>query len=145
MYLSTNELKTGRIRPLNLILWSAFLTGMILLSFQNYLLFHSLAELFSIIIAFMMFAIAINTGRFAGANSAFLTFLGLSYGIVGGFDLLHTLAYKGMGVFPNNTANMATELWIIARYLQSAALLIASILFNRQTNIDLVELHLSQV
>ncbi len=97
MYLSTNELKTAGIRPLNLILWSAFLTGMILLSFQNYLLFHSLAELFSIIIAYMMFAIAINTGRFAGANSAFLTFLGLSYGIVGGFDLLHTLAYRLTG------------------------------------------------
>ncbi|MEE8390317.1 MAG: MASE3 domain-containing protein, partial [Anaerolineae bacterium] len=41
---------------------------------------------------------------------------------VGVIDLLHTLAFKDMGVFPNNDANLPTQLWIAARYLESLAL-----------------------
>ena len=115
-----------------------FLIGMIYVSFYNYLLFHSLIELFSIIIAFMMCVIAINTGRFF--KSQFGLILGISYGIIGFFDLLHTLAFKGMGVFPGSTANLPTELWIISRYLESIALFISCILVNKiiKTKIILV-------
>lgn len=117
---------------LQIMLAAAFLIGMIYMSFHNYLLFHSLIELFSIIIAFMMFAIAINTGRFVGPQSRLLSLLGISYGLVGVFDLLHTLAFKGMGVFPVSTANLPTELWIASRYFLAVSLLMTSIFIDKQ-------------
>jgi diguanylate cyclase (GGDEF)-like protein/PAS domain S-box-containing protein len=50
-------------------------------------------------------------------------------------DLLHTLAYNGMGVFGNgNDANLPTQLWIAARYLQSISLLISPLFLHRRLN-----------
>lgn len=40
------------------------------------------------------------------------------------------MAYKGMGVFSGYDANLPTQLWIAARYLQSASLLVAPAFFK---------------
>jgi hypothetical protein len=39
----------------------------------------------------------------------------MAYLSVSFLDLIHTLAYKGMGVFPGFDANLPTQLWIAAR------------------------------
>ncbi len=88
------------------------------LSRYNFLLFHSLSELFSVVVAWSVFLIVWNSRRFIKADA--LLFLGIAYLFIGGIDLVHTLAYKGMGVFPGpNEANPSTQLWIIARYMES--------------------------
>jgi PAS domain S-box-containing protein len=120
------------IRVYQFLFISVFVTGMIYLSFQNYLLFHNIIELFSIIIAYIIFVIAINTTKFTGSHYGNLIFLGISFGIIGAFDLLHTLAYKGMGVFPGSTTNLATELWVVARYLESIALFLYCIFLDKK-------------
>jgi len=94
----------------------------------NYLLFHTLAELFSIIIAYSIFIVAWNTRKFA-QNTYFL-WVGIAYLFVGIFDLFHTLSYKGMGIFAQDTANVATQLWIAARYVESLSLLAATIFYR---------------
>lgn len=94
-----------------------------LLSRYSYLLFHNIAEVFSIFIAWSIFIIAWNTRKIA--TNDYLLFLGISYLFVGVIDLVHTLAYKGMGVFPGYGANLATQLWVGSRYLESISLLIA--------------------
>lgn len=99
-------------------------------SLYSYLLFHSLAEMFSIGVAFGIFMLAWNSRRFM--DSGFLLFLGIAYLFIGSMDLLHTLAYKGMGVFPGYGANLATQLWISARYLESASLLLAPLFLTRK-------------
>ncbi len=86
------------------------LTGLYLLSRVNYLLFHSAVEVFSIVITFAIFAIAWNSRRMM--DSSYLLFIGIACLFVGGVDLLHTLAYTGMGVFPEYGANLPTQLWI---------------------------------
>jgi hypothetical protein len=53
------------------------LIGLYLSSLYNYLLFHSIAELFSIIIACGVFMIAWNSRRFIRNN--YLLFIGVSY------------------------------------------------------------------
>lgn len=93
------------------------------LSLNNYLLFHSIAELFSILIAGTMFIIAWNTRRLSHNN--YLLFLGVGYLFIAIIDLLHTLSYKGMGVFMGYGANLPTQLWIAARYLESLTLLVS--------------------
>jgi PAS domain S-box-containing protein len=97
-------------------------------------LFHSLAEIFSIIIACGIFMIAWNSRRFL--DNHYLLFIGIAYLFVGGLDLLHTLAYKGMGVFSGYDANLPTQLWIAARYLQSISLLLAPLWIGRKLKIN---------
>jgi len=106
------------------------LAGMYVVSLYNYLLFHSLAESFTIVIAFGIFVVIWNARRFIDNN--YLTFIGIAYLFVAFIDLIHALAYKGMGVFPTYNANPATQLWIIARYMESISLLIAPVFIHRK-------------
>ncbi|MGB2821732.1 MAG: MASE3 domain-containing protein [Phycisphaerae bacterium] len=105
-----------------------------LASCYSYLLFHALVEMFSIIVACGIFAIVWNSRRF-WRNGYFL-FLGIGYLFVGGLDLVHTLAYRGMGVFrdPANASNLATQLWVSARYVESLSLFVAPLLLRRRVN-----------
>jgi hypothetical protein len=96
---------------------------LIILSFYNFLLFHTLTEFISIIVSFIIFVLAIYS--FDKAQNNFIIILGIAYGFIGFFDLLHTISYRGMGVFVDNTADLPTQLWIIARYLESIFILIA--------------------
>lgn len=107
-----------------------FFVGLYLISLQNYLLFHGLVEIFSIVIAYSIFIIAWNT-RNLHENHFFL-FLGIAYLFVGSLDLLHTLGYRGMWVFPNHKTNLPAQLWIAARYLESISLLIAPLFFRKK-------------
>jgi signal transduction histidine kinase/PAS domain-containing protein len=100
------------------------------LSRVNYLLFHSSVEVFSIVIAFAIFAIAWNSRHMMDSN--YLLFIGIACLFVGGVDLLHTLAYRGMGVFPEQGSNLATQLWIATRYMLSFSLLAAVFFANRK-------------
>ncbi|MCX6010930.1 MAG: ATP-binding protein [Chloroflexi bacterium] len=110
------------------------LVGLYLSSLYSYLLFHSFAEIFSVIVAAAIFIIAWNSRRFLD-NSYFL-FLGVAFLFVGALDLVHTLAYKGMGIFPEYGTNLATQLWIGARYLQSLSLLVAPLLIGRRLRVN---------
>ncbi|MFP4136178.1 MAG: MASE3 domain-containing protein [Candidatus Acetothermia bacterium] len=110
----------------------ALTAGGYYLSTHNYLLFHSLAELFSIVVAFGIFVVAWNSRTFH--ENDYLTFIGIAYLFVGSIDLIHTLAYEGMGVFPNYGADLPTQLWIIGRYMESLSLLFAPVFFYRKLN-----------
>ena len=110
--------------------------GLYLTSLYSYLLFHSLAEIFSIVIACGIFMIVWNSRRFLDNN--YLLFIGIAYLFVGAVDLIHTLAYKGMGVFQGYETNLATQLWIATRYIQSLSLFIAPLFFRRKLKINLV-------
>jgi diguanylate cyclase (GGDEF)-like protein/PAS domain S-box-containing protein len=103
-----------------------------LTSLYSYLLFHSLAEIFSIVIACGIFMIAWNSRRFL--DDHYLLFVGIAYLFIGGMDLIHTLAYKGMGIFPGYDANLPTQFWITARYVESLSLLIAPLFLGKKLN-----------
>ncbi len=92
---------------------------------HSFLLFHGIVELFGIVVSGCIFVIAWN-GRKLHANFA-LTLLGIAYLAIGVIDLLHMLAYRGMGVFPGIGPNPATQLWIGSRYLISISLLLMAI------------------
>jgi signal transduction histidine kinase len=112
------------------------LSGLYLLSRLNYLLFHSSVEVFTIVITFAIFAIAWNSRRMMDCN--YLLFIGIACLFVGVVDLLHTLAYEGMGVFPEVGANLATQLWLGTRYLLSFSFLAATLFANRKFRPSLV-------
>jgi len=113
-----------------ILLYCGSLAILFLVSLKNYLLFHSLAELFSIVIAFGIFVIGWNSRKYYKNN--YLLFIGIAYLFVAFFDTLHTLAYKGMSVFKGyDDNNLPPQLWLVARYMESIALLLAPTFFSR--------------
>jgi len=88
----------------------------------NYLLFHVAAEGFSIVVACLIFVLATRTYRFS--SDSLLLFLGNAFLAIALIDSFHTIAYKGMGIFPSNDPNTATQLWIAARYMEAFAFLL---------------------
>ena len=108
------------------------LLGLSLISFQNYLLFHSIAEVYSIVIACGIFMLAWNSRKIL--QNHYLLFLGIAYLFIASIDLVHALAYKGMEIFQGNETNPTVQLWIIARYMESISLLIAPVFFKRKLN-----------
>ncbi len=94
-----------------------------MVSLRNYLLAHTLIELYAVIISFTIFYLAWNSRKYSDNN--YLLLLGIAYLFVGGLDLLHTISYRGMGVFTGSDANLPTQLWIAARYVESISVLIA--------------------
>jgi PAS domain S-box-containing protein len=127
---------TGRMGYTSIVLGVLLLVGLYLVSLQNYLLFHGLAEVFSIVIAFSIFIIAWNARRLM--ENSYLLFLGIAYLFIGGLDLIHTLGYTGMGVFPGHTTNLPTQLWVGARYMESLSLLLAPLFLGRRPRAELV-------
>ncbi|WP_040413570.1 MASE3 domain-containing protein, partial [Desulfosporosinus sp. OT] len=98
------------------------IAGLYILESDNYLLFHSLAELFSIIIAVTLFLIMWNSNKYM-KNKA-LVFISIGYLFIAIIDLLHTLSYQGMNIFKDYDF-YANQLWIAARYMESLTLLVA--------------------
>lgn len=120
---------------MDIILGILTFIGLYIAKLYSYPLFHSLAELFSIIIACGMFVVAWNTRKIA--DNHYLLFIGVAYLFVSSFDLAHMLAYKGMGVFTGYTANLPTQLWIAARYMESLSLLFAPFFLQRKLKLPL--------
>ena len=93
------------------------------LSFVNFLWFHTLAELFAIIVGGALYLIAHHS--FALNRNAFLLFVAQGLFWAAAIDLAHTLAYSGMGLVHGDDPNPATQLWLCARLLEAATLLVA--------------------
>jgi serine phosphatase RsbU (regulator of sigma subunit) len=100
------------------------------LSQVDYLLFHSLVETFAALVAVGIFVIAWNTR--AINETEYLGVLGAGMFFVGLTTLVHMLAYKGMGVFHNTTANLPTQLWIVSRLFAGSAFVAAGVSLRRR-------------
>lgn len=109
---------------------STILFGLYILSFFQYPLFHGLVELSSAAVATGVFMIAWNSRRFSGSH--YFLFLGIGFLFAGFIDVLHTLAYSGMNIFTTTGSNTATQLWLVGRYLQAAAWLMAPLFILRR-------------
>ena len=122
--------KSGKI--FSIVSYLLVLVLLYLTSIDNYLLFHLLAEMFSIIVGFSVFILAWNSRQ--RMNNNYLLFLGISYLFISFLDIFHTFAYKGMGVFSGADANLPTQFWISARYMQVMALMVSPVFFKRKLN-----------
>ena len=101
-----------------------------LLSRHNYLLIHSLIEFSSIVLMTAVFLIGWNTRSLV--QNQFFTIMAAGFLAAGMVDLLHTLTYKGMQLFIVPSADVPTQLWLIARTLGTLAFLFASLSLGRK-------------
>ena len=134
---TVQENSTTLTRPANLlqvIFIAVVLITLFLISTVNYLLFHGIVEVAGIAVAFSIFIIIWNTRRVI--TDGFFLIIGISFLFIGSIDLVHMLAYKGMGIFPGNSSDLPTQLWIAARYFQSITFLIATLFIGRTITKD---------
>ncbi len=103
---------------------------LLLLSRFNYLLIHTLIELSSIVLLTAVFLIGWNTRHLV--RRQFFTILAVGFLVSGMVDLLHTLTYKGMQIVPVAGADVATQLWLIARTFGTLAFLLAILSLGRK-------------
>jgi two-component sensor histidine kinase len=119
---------------MNILIGVLLLFGLYLTSLYSYLLFHSLAEIFSIIVACGIFMVAINSRKFIENN--YFLFIGIAYLFIASLDLIHTLSYTDMGVFQEYDTNLPIQIWVAARYVESLTLFIAPLLIGRKLKIN---------
>lgn len=103
----------------------------------NYLLFHTLVELFSIIVAFAVFTVTWNSRKMLDSN--YLYFQGITYLFIGALDLLHTITFKGMNII-QDPIYYSNQFWIATRFLEATALVVGFrfMLQKRKLNADLI-------
>lgn len=123
---------------LSLRIFIAALTlgGLFLSSLYSYVLFHSLAELFSIVIGCGIFMLAWNVRQFL--KNQYLMVLGIAYLFVAILDLVHMLTYSGMNIFRGYGSDLPTQLWVAARSVESLSLLFAPLLLRRKLKAELL-------
>ena len=104
------------------------------LSRQNYLLFHGIIETFSAVVPGCIFILTLTMAD--TSLSALFLVVGCGQGAVALFTLLHLLAYKGMNAFDGATsANLATQLWIATRLVDTGALFAGVWLIGRKVKL----------
>lgn len=113
---------------------AALLVALYLSSVSGYLLFHSLAEIFAIVISAAVFTLAWNSRHFS--DQYYLLFAGIALLAASALNILHALSYDGLGVFEDAGANLPTQLWLARRYLESIALLVAPVFLYRRFNVS---------
>lgn len=102
--------------------------SLFLTSLYSFLLFHTLVELFTVVVSFGIFVIAWSSRKYA--NNEFLLIIGIAYLFVGGFDLIHALTYKGLNIIFGYGSNLPTQLWVAARYFESVSFVVALLFFK---------------
>jgi signal transduction histidine kinase len=125
-----NQNNTDFRKDSDIIFLAVVIAGLYIISLDNFLLFHSLVELFSIVVAVAFFLIVWNRRNIIENN--YILAAGIGYLFIASIDLLHTFAYKGMGIFPDYDANLPTQLWIAARYLESLILVASFFLIGKK-------------
>jgi len=99
---------------------------------DNYLLFHTLAESFSIFVALSIGLISYNTYSFT--QNRYFLFIGLAYIWVGILDLFHTFTFPTMNIFQINGLDTTLTIWVLTRLFEAIILLIAVFIHNKKFN-----------
>lgn len=119
----------------NALIWTAIMVMALWLGYFNTSSFHTIIEIFAVIIAFSAFAVVLNTYNIS--QNSYLTFLGISFGFVSVFEILHVLTYAGNDIFMISNINFNALLSIIPRLLQSMIILSSFVFINRRINITI--------
>jgi signal transduction histidine kinase len=100
---------------------------------SSYLVFHNVAEFFSIMVSLCVFSVGWYT--YDQSKDQRSLFLGTAFLVVGLLDFMHTLSNAAMPAFitPNST-NKSTQFWIAARLLDASAFLASAFVYPEKQN-----------
>ncbi|MBU5426332.1 GHKL domain-containing protein [Tissierella pigra] len=103
------------------------------LGYKDFEIYHLFIELAGSIISFLMAIIALNTYKTNQDNR--IIFLGMAFGFVACFDLIHLITYEEIGIIGHNTYNISLQLLIVSSYMKSLSFLISIIFLNKKIDI----------
>ena len=103
------------------------------IGYFNRLTFHTISELFTIIVAFSAFMIVINTYNIS--QNSYLTFLGIGFGFVSIFEIIHVLIYAGTDILMLNNGDINALMAIVPRLMQSVIILVSFLYISRKIKI----------
>ncbi len=109
------------------------LVALCAISLYSYAIFHTLTEAFCIVVAATVFIITYNTRRLV--ENHYLVVVGtgfLSFVILG---VVHTLAFKGVHLFPGFDNDLPTQAFIVQRFTLAISFLVAPLYIRRRANI----------
>ncbi len=124
--------KNNRLNITNWLVPFSLATLLIVISNYNFLLFHTLAELFAIVVAILIFVVGWQTYPYT--RNHFLMYLGCGYFWIASLDLIHTMTYEGLAIFETTGANIAVQFWIGTRYIEAILLLSAPWFLKHELN-----------
>lgn len=96
----------------------------------NYLLFHSVVEIFSVVIAAAIFILSWNTPPYIART--YLSILGAGYLSVAILDFLHVFTYPGINIFTRATPDAGIQLWVSARGVESITILLTACFLKKE-------------
>ena len=103
------------------------------IGYFNRLTFHTISELFTIIVAFSAFMIVINTYNIS--QNSYLTFLGIGFGFVSIFEIIHVLIYAGTDILMLNNGDINALMAIVPRLMQSVIILVSFLYISKKIKI----------
>jgi serine phosphatase RsbU (regulator of sigma subunit) len=106
---------------------------LVAVSRYSFPVFHGLIELFAASVALAIFFVAWHTRRFL--ENHYVGIVGMAYLGVAIVGVLHTLAYKGTGIFPQAGSDLPTQLWLADRYIAAFAFLVAPAFVRRRADL----------
>ena len=106
------------------------LLGSYALSQFNYLLFHTLIEISSFVVASMAFALFWNTRRVQ--DNGFYLFIAIACMVGGCLDLAHALTYQGINILPGTTGDNSIQAKTAGRLIVSLSFCIAPLFLRRK-------------
>jgi PAS domain S-box-containing protein len=97
----------------------------------SYLLFHNIAEFFSIMVSLSIFGVGWHTYRQSKDRHAL--FLSAAFLSIGLMDFMHTMAGAAMPAFitPNST-NKSAQFWIAIRFVSALAFLVSAHVYKER-------------
>lgn len=102
-------------------------------SLYSFSVFHGLVELFAAGVALAIFFVTWHTRRLI--DDTYVGVIGMAYLGVAVIGMLHTLAYKGTGVFPGASTDVPTQLWLANRYVAALAFVAAPFFADRRLDL----------
>jgi signal transduction histidine kinase len=95
---------------------------------SSYLVFHNVAEFFSIMVSWSLFSIGWFT--YDQSKDRHALFLGTAFLAVGLIDFMHTMSNAAMPAFvTQNSTLKSTQFWIAARLLDASALMVSAFIY----------------
>ncbi|MBM9578134.1 histidine kinase [Leptospira sp. 201903070] len=99
-----------------------------------YLVFHNIAEVFSITVSISIFGLGWFT--YKRTRDYHSLFIAVSFLTVGLIDFMHALAYSGMSdLITPNTPNKSTQFWIVARIVTALGILTSAFFYTKKKSL----------
>ena len=94
----------------------------------SYLVFHNVAEFFSVMVSFSIFGVGWYTH--SQSKEHHTLFLSSAFLVIGLLDFMHMLGYSGMpALITPNTPNKSTQFWVVVRFITGLSFLVSAFIY----------------